>query len=404
MMSPDNIITAKLEKKEEYLSDLQIIKNSFSGQADAISIINTFILESAQLLINAVVLYEKGYFDAAFYSIRSAIELSTTFVYLYDMPDELKKQELSAWKTENKFPMQAAMLEKLTTDGKSFKDMREKMSAFFEDAKASSKALNKFVHKQGLRHFYVARNTVTKADFFVKYQKQFEHFLQKGIGIVSVMRLAVDPFPILLMDEEIVYRCFDSITEPYTEDFINKYIDPQTIKDYKQTGFYQGYANSLLDNERKEQATFDVTNNQYINLDEIDTIVAQRNLLSWSDKCAVSLALTYPQTSKIYYSWNGMFHYFTSVKSKRKDLSYSSSDFDSFVKAEHNLNQPYGEAFISVFCIGSDNYFIEHNNQLNPNDIVSLSQVVAQLNESAIAGEKEMNELFDAAKRQFESK
>jgi hypothetical protein len=311
---------------------------------------------------------------------------------------ELKKQELEDWKAEKKFPMQDKMWKKLETNGENFKDMRKKMSAFFAEAERNKKTLHKYVHKQGFRHLYVIRNTINNADFFVKYQKRFEYFLRKAIGIVAVMRLAVDPFPILLMDNEMVYRCFPSITEPYTEDFIDKYIELETIEAYKQTEFYQSYANSLIVNEKKKQATFDVTNNQYINLDEIDTIVAQRNLLSWNDRCAVSLVLAYPMISKIYSSSNRLFPYFTSIKSKREDLSYSFSDFDTFANAEHKLNQPYGEAFISVFCIGSDNYFIEHNKHLSVNDIILLSRIVAQLNEKAILGEKEMSELFAQAK------
>jgi hypothetical protein len=378
-----NIIISKLEKKEKYLWDIQEIKDSFSGHSGAIGIINSFILESAQLLTNAVFLFEKGYFDAAFYSLRSAIELSTTFVYLYDMPDYLKKQNLMAWKAENDFPMQGHMLKKLIVNGKNFKDMRDKMSVFFDAAEKNKKALQKYVHKQGLRHFYVARSSL-KNDFFVKYMKQFEYFLQKAIGIVAVMRLAVDPFPILLMDKEVIYRCFDSITEPYTEDFVNKYINPETIEAYKQTTLYQSHANELLANERKEQATFDVTNNRYINLDEIDTIFAQRRLLSWSDRCAVTLVFTYPQASKIYFSGDSYSPYFTPIKSNRKDLSYSSVNFDNFAKAKHKLNQLYGEAFISVFRIGSEYCFIEHNNQLTANDIVSLSRTVVIINEKGI--------------------
>ena len=33
-----------------------------------------------------------------------------------------------------------------------------------------------------------------------KFIKKFEEYLQRCIGVVAVMRLAIDPFPILLMD------------------------------------------------------------------------------------------------------------------------------------------------------------------------------------------------------------
>lgn len=38
-------------------------------------------MEAEQQLINAIELYELGYFDCAYYSLRSAIDLSTTMVF-----------------------------------------------------------------------------------------------------------------------------------------------------------------------------------------------------------------------------------------------------------------------------------------------------------------------------------
>lgn len=93
------------------------------------------------------------------------------------------------------------------------------------EAKNLSASLNKYVHKQGLQHFYISRNHSLNhnknQDVFIK---NFQYYLEKCIGVVAVMRLAFDPFPILLMDEEILFRCFDSMTDPYSEEFVEKYI------------------------------------------------------------------------------------------------------------------------------------------------------------------------------------
>ena len=45
------------------------------------------------------------------------------------------------------------------------------------------------------------------------------------------MRLAIDAFPVLLMDKNILYRCFDSLTEPYSEEFVNEYIGEKYISE-----------------------------------------------------------------------------------------------------------------------------------------------------------------------------
>lgn len=108
------------------------------------------------------------------------------------------------------------MIKQLSTKGNIFSEMKEKMPDFFSDAKELSAELNKYVHKQGLRHFYISRNHPLNGnkpqDYFIK---NFEYYLKRSIGVVAVMRLAIDPFPILMMDEEILYRCFDSMTDPY---------------------------------------------------------------------------------------------------------------------------------------------------------------------------------------------
>ena len=58
----NNLIPLKIENKERYYLDLLNIEHSWTGRLDA-QLANTFILESNQLLINAITLFEQGYFD-----------------------------------------------------------------------------------------------------------------------------------------------------------------------------------------------------------------------------------------------------------------------------------------------------------------------------------------------------
>lgn len=58
---------------------------------------------------------------------------------------------------------------------------------------------------------------------------RFLYHLEKCIGAVAILRLCVDPFPVLLMDEEIYLRTDDTITEPYSEKFIEQYIGLQHL-------------------------------------------------------------------------------------------------------------------------------------------------------------------------------
>ena len=69
-------------------------------------------------------------------------------------------------------------------------------------------------------------------------------------------------------------------------------------------------------------------------------------------------------------------------------------DLFLLAEAEYKLNQPYKEVFISSFRIGTEDYFVEHNERLTPDDIVNLSQVTACLNKNAIAIEQEFKEVL----------
>ena len=82
-----NIRPLHLPNKEIFYMDLVNIEHSWSGRMDVWNTGNTFVMEAEQQLINAIELFEQGYFDCAYYSLRSAVDVSTTMVFLADMPD-----------------------------------------------------------------------------------------------------------------------------------------------------------------------------------------------------------------------------------------------------------------------------------------------------------------------------
>ena len=366
--SGENIRQLSLPHKEQYYSDLLNIEHSWSGRMD-VDMVNTFIMEAEQQLINAMELFEQGYFDCAYYSLRSAVDISTTIVFLADMPDVDREKYLSAWKSTSDFPMQGQMIKQLSRKGDIFTDMQEKMPGFFADAKALSAELNKYVHKQGLQHFYISRNHPfnqnKSQDAFIA---AFEGYLERCIGVVAVMRLAIDPFPILLMDEEVLYRCFDSMTEPYSNAFIEKYIGSDLVEQYKRTSLYSGTHDAFMDEEKKNEATFNVMKHQYIDSRRLEEIYPQLHLLTLDDKISVLLVAASEKVVKTY-SAGGMLMYFTDRNTSRVKMSWSGLDFDQFAKAEKTFNQSYDEAYISVFQFGDTKYFAEHNDLLSNDEI-----------------------------------
>ena len=86
-----------------YLHSMMLI----TGRSD-IMYCNCFLAEATQLLINSIFLYEEGYFDCAFYSVRQASEVFNAMLYLSEDKDELKK-----WTTKERFPMDSKIRKKL---------------------------------------------------------------------------------------------------------------------------------------------------------------------------------------------------------------------------------------------------------------------------------------------------
>ncbi len=374
-----NIKPIELPNKVEYYSDLSNIEHSWSGRMDT-NICNSFIMEAEQQLVNAIEMFELGYFDCAYYSLRSAVDISTTMVFLSDMPDEDREKYLSAWKATEDFPMQGQMIKQLSRQGNVFADMVSKMPDFFASAKALSAGLNKYVHKQGLQHFYISRNhPINQQKPLDGFIKSFEAYLHRCIGVVAVMRLAIDPFPILLMDEEFLYRCFDSMTEPYSEEFVKKYIGENIISKYKETDIYIGTYDSFVGDEKKKESVFNVMKHQYIDSRKMDEIFNQLHLLSKADIISVLMVAACEKVVKVY-CYDGLAMYFTDRNTNRTVMSWSSADFKAFVEAEERVNQPYDEAYISAFTFGNEAFFVEHNEALNADEVgVIIGFVVGAL-------------------------
>jgi hypothetical protein len=378
-----NVREIVLAEKYELYQAIMNIEQSWTGRIDSDFQLgaNAFLMESAQLLINAVKLFEQGYFDCAFYSIREAIELSTTIIYLSDMPSEEKRRHQEAWKNTLDFPMQGHMIKELSQKGEVFTELKNTFNSFLEEINSAQQSLNKYVHKQGFSHFYVSRNHFsnqkTSND---KLVKSFLFFFKKAVGTVAVMRLVIDPFPILLMDEEILYRCFDSLTEPYSEEFVEEYIGKTIMEAYKRSNFYRSTYDQFINYEKKNEPTFIVMKYQFIDTKKEKEISEQLHLLSFWDQCAITLAFEVKKITKVYFN-DFISTYETDRKTNRKSHSWSSEDFKRFSSSESPINQSYDEVYISTFFIGEESIHIEHNEQISTEEIELLDQAIVKLNE-----------------------
>ena len=117
----------ELSKVDEYLSDLYNISLANTGFMHAWDS-NLFFDEAIQLIANAIKLFQLGYFDCAFYSLRQSIETSIGTIYLTENPE--KK---SNWDDLQSGFESGTMSSELKSKETAFKDIVQKMPRFFDN-------------------------------------------------------------------------------------------------------------------------------------------------------------------------------------------------------------------------------------------------------------------------------
>lgn len=367
----------KIKEKEQYYYDLGFVDSNITGRVDA-QIVNTFIFEAKYLVINAIKLYELGYFDCAYYSLREAIEISTIMVYLVDIPQKDREEKLKAWKNIEWFPMRNKMLEYLEKNGEIFVDFKEKMNDYFEYSNEYIETINKYVHKQGTDKLYTVKKWYDHRKKLDEeyYFNRFEKYLKFTIGHIAIMRLSIDPFPIILMDEKLYLKTMDTITEPYSQEFLDKYIDKKYIEKYKETELYKGYESYF---EKMEEQSIEISNiikEFFVDISKYNEILKQFHLLNKHQQIIVEIFKISCKISNIYF--NGCpISYFSNTQSKKKAFNYNSKQFEEFSKSNYRINMNYEEVYMSVFNIGNDEYFVEHNETLNEIEIQEIENLKA---------------------------
>ena len=384
----------KLPNVEKFVSDINIISFATTGFVHAWES-NLFFEEACQLIVNAIKLFQLGYFDCAFYSLRQSIETSIGIIYLTANPN--KEDE---WKTLLGGFESVKMTDWLKNNEPTFKDIREKMHDFFDNVWNVQKRMNKYIHKQGYASFY----QVTRNPFLVQQKgasesqiiMDFEYYLKLCIGAVAIYRLAIDALPVVLMDEDLRLRTGDLITEPYSREFVDTYIGSENIEAFKTTEIYKDFYESLHRNEKQNDAVYDLIHFQYYNREKMDDYVTQLHLCSFTDRIAMCL---YTISIKITHVFvDGIHWYHSDVKSSNNDKSITIGlgyFEDIFSNTENDFNNCYYNVFLSRCQINGNYTYFEHNDVLSENEIECVRLVAIKLSDLACQIEKELSSLIN---------
>lgn len=374
----DHLIPLVIENKELIYRDLENVRSSWTGRIGA-NFTNAFIQEAVYLITNAIVVFEQGYFDCAYYSLRQSLEVATTMNYLLELNDDERKKKFRDWKTQQWFPMNREMLKFMEVNEEMYSDMFRNMGEYFEIINKTKQRLNKFVHKQGYEYLYVTRNNpINYKRNLLNDKDEFMNYLELCIGAVAVLRLGVDPMPVLLMDEEIYYRTGDTMSSAFSHEFVEKYIGLSHIEQFKLTEVYLNHYNGIMQNEKKCDYVMDIVRNKYIDKDKINEILLQKHLLRREELIVVVYCSLSEKITKAY-TYGGMGMYFTNLLTTRKKMSYDGLFFHEISKKDNPINCEFDEAFISYFNINDDvDIFVEHNEKFNNSEIIDLQNTIIE--------------------------
>lgn len=373
----------EIENKEFYYSLIYEISESLTSGiiVDLFhsNKINMIITEACQSLANSIRLYELGYFDDAYYSMRSAIELATIMLDVGDNEYEKMVNNMNLFSNKEYRNFRASTLRYLKENGIEFRDVANKMPNFVNEINNTCIKLNNFVHKTGFDNFYGIRNYYNE-NFHKKQLDDFENNLISSIRIVAIMRLVIDPFPLLLADEEIYYRSPNIMTYPFNEKLL-EVMGEESIAEFKNTDVYKSYEEELMKLEKRNQEVNNIVMADYIDLDNLENIYLQKHLLNHHELKYVDIASCSEKIILII-SDNGFSRYSTS--SNTHEILCNHTDINLKDSSE-NFNIKYDSIYVSILQHSKDkiseftgriNYiYIFHLTRFNKIEINKLNSV-----------------------------
>lgn len=363
-----NIKPLSLPKANEYLEDLNDLRFSNSGLVAEVNPF-FFVNEACQLLANSVKLFELGYFDCAFYSIRQAIELSLSGLYLFSNPAKLK-----GWRNlENGFEI-GTIVSKLNVGKEEYAEIKELFSDFFEKLEKEKKLMNKYVHKQGYKSLYYHYNSINaygKPERITTLTKDYETILHDTITAVALYRLVIDPYPILMLDEDIVSRMPDLMAESFSRSFVEKYISEEFVDRYKESKLYKGFYDYFISLPAQNEAVYALIHWQLYERKDYDRIKEQHELLSLQDLEAVDLFMLSTKIGAIII--DGCINYNSETKLKDTSLVIGESYYSEIFEGQKDYNVAYKEDYISRFPLNDSMTYLKHNDVLAREEIDKIS-------------------------------
>jgi hypothetical protein len=357
-----------LEQKKEYYFASQNIQDSFTGLMPLMGLHRIFI-EAAYEIRNGIKQFEEGFVGSAFYSVRTAVELARVIAYFATIENPTESQKFVDWNSGAKFPFDRDIKKEIEKTGDAFIQVKDATGDFFDKQTERLRKFQKYIHKQGFRTFYERGFTASEREErrLSQIKRDFVDFVENSLVEIGLLRLCIDPFPVLLNDPAIMRKIhFESMTYPFN-DYLMDLIGPEMVAAYRNTDFYEAHLDYFAKNDDLSDEALMLINDNYYSRESWDIIKGQADLLPPHDRIAVFI---FNKSNKIaqVYSIGGWHMWFSDIKTARKKHEWSGLTFRENI----GINIPYDEAYLSYFKIEDQDYWIEHNEPLSNQDVESI--------------------------------
>ena len=368
---------ATLPQRENIIDAICSLELMTVGQGDRL-FCNSFLTESVRLLKNSVFLFEEGYFDCAFYSIRQATETVNNMLYIANKG----KSELIKWNDKGYFPMNTRIVKQLSEIDAFYSEVKEAISNFFVAHEELMKKSHKIIHKQGFDTFYMIQNNPVYGTNFCKEDEisLFSDFLTQTICMMIILYIIVDPISLVLSDEDLSMRFnFDPMAEPANVEYLQEHLGFDEVTKIKMTSYFTEFSKFFKEKEKMLPATFDVVRNNAFDLDCLEEIQSQRHLLNEYEKLILDLLLVNIKFTQIYPECY-LFGYITSIQSNYQKMEWSSNEYEKYLDVPESFNLSYHTIFRSIIKGPNSNWLLEHNVPFSYQDIEKIQEIFTRYN------------------------
>ncbi len=347
----------------------------YTGQCN-IMFCNSFIQEAIQLLKNSLILYKKGFFDCAFYSIRQSSEVMDSMLYLAKSPSE----KVYDWKSKNYFPVDSKVRQQLEKISNDYKEIKSLLPDFFRHHEELIIKIHKIIHKQGFDTFYQLRTPINRKITNYSQEDEIALFLETlkyTIGKLLILIVILDPMCLALADENVNGKInMNLMTEPIDTTFFENILGlSDIVSKIKSSNYYKDFVSYFEEKEEMLPATYSVIREQFWNIEKLNEIESQFHMLSTDEKFMFNILKRGIKASLFYYA-GGLGWYYTSNMSNLKEFSVNTIDFQNYTKSREAFNQKRKNVYISVIKQSKDDFlFIEHNMPFNKDEINKLLEL-----------------------------